>query len=146
MRGSRGTLGDHAAELDDDHRICTRHRERHGVRDEHTRPAAQPAEDAALEDVRTHVSVDGGEDVVEYHNGGARVASAREVDSLLLPSGEVDAALSNLCQVALGQLGNVGAQRARLNDLVVSVLFKRLAEEHIVAQRGVRDPSLLGAV
>ena len=71
MRGSRGTLGDHAAELDDDHRICARHRERHCVRDEQTRPVAQPAKDAALEDVRTHVSVDGGEDVVEYHNGGA---------------------------------------------------------------------------
>jgi hypothetical protein len=61
-------------------------------------------------------------------------------------TGQVDAALADLGVVASRQLLQVGAQSARAHDVGVALLDKRLAKQHVFAQRHVLDPRFLGHV
>mmetsp|Transcript_4166 Transcript_4166/g.12478 ORF Transcript_4166/g.12478 Transcript_4166/m.12478 type:complete len:444 (+) Transcript_4166:1472-2803(+) len=113
-------------------------------------PGGEEAAHALAHQLRTDLGVDGGEHVVEEDGGGraaaGRVAGAREGDARLLAAGEVDAPLSDLGPVPGGQLLEVGGEGARAEHLLVEARVEGLAEEHVVLERHVLYPRLLGTV
>mmetsp|Transcript_15581 Transcript_15581/g.24246 ORF Transcript_15581/g.24246 Transcript_15581/m.24246 type:complete len:1269 (+) Transcript_15581:1003-4809(+) len=110
---------------------------------EHARLPPQQAANQLVEQVPPDVGVHRRERVVEHVEVGVGVGGPGEGHALLLAAAEVDALLADLGGVARGQHGQVRAQRAGRQHLVVPLPVERPAHGDVPAQRGVHDPRAL---
>ena len=114
------------------------------VRDQHARFPGHGAADASFKEVVPNVSIHCAQGVVEEVNVGVRVQRPRERHSVPLPAGQVDPLLPNLRHVAGWEHVQVRAQGACLKRELVALLVIRRVGQHVVPQRSVPDPRLLG--
>ena len=96
-----------------------------------------------VEDVLADVRVDGTQRVVEHVDIGVGEDGARQADALLLSARQVDALLADLGAIARRHDGQVGAERARGQHLLVEMRVESRAEHDVVLDRLVLDPGEL---
>ena len=113
------------------------------VRDEDARAVGNGPVDALAQDVLCHVRVHRRERVIEHEESRVRVHGTRDADALLLPTGQVDAALADLGAIACRQRGDIGLQPGHRQCALVPLADKRQADDDVFAERRIKDPCLL---
>ena len=107
-------------------------------------PQQPPGTDHLLEDVLPHVGVHGGQRVVQQVEGAVAVDTPGHADPLLLPAGQVDSLLTDLCLIASRKHLKIRSKGTGVHNTLIEILVEPLAESDILLERGILHPSLLG--